>query len=77
MLIGFVSLYNRTSIRPIVKNAQNMPYFTSPSFSAWLLRDHFGKKKKKKNFDFLHIKPIQPEPITRFELFFMNIFQED
>jgi hypothetical protein len=73
MLIGFVSQYNRTSIRPIVKNAQNKPYFTSPSFSAWLLRDHFGKKK----IDFLHIKPIQPEPITRFELFFMNIFQED
>ena len=29
-----------------MKNSQNKPYFTSPSFSAWLLRDHFGEKRK-------------------------------
>jgi hypothetical protein len=45
-----------------MKNAQNKPYFTSPS------RDHFGEKKE--NFDYLHTKPIQPQPITRFEFSF-------
>jgi hypothetical protein len=42
-----------------MKNAQNKPYFTSPS------KDHFGEKKKE-NFDYLHTKPIQPQPFRAF-----------
>jgi hypothetical protein len=32
--------------------------------------------EKKENYDNLHTKPIQPQPITRFELFILNIVQD-
>jgi hypothetical protein len=28
--------------------------------------------EKKENFEYLHTKPIQPQPITRFELFILS-----